>query len=75
MAEALVVRIGDLLPEFLADALVVLRPLQTAGAVAAGALETFPDGSHHFLIIIQPNSHVKHFLSDIIIKESAPLSR
>ena len=58
MAVALKVRIRDLLPEFLADALVLLGALQAAGAVSAGALESLFDGGHHFLIVIQPNSHM-----------------
>ena len=57
MAVALEVRVCDLLTEFLADALVILRAFQTAGAITAGALQTFPDSLYHLLILIQPNSH------------------
>ena len=57
MAVAFIVGVGDLFPKFLANALVVLGPFQTAGAVSAGALETLPDGFDHFLIFIEPNSH------------------
>ena len=58
MAIALIGRICDLFPEFLADALIVLAALQTAGAVTAGTLQTFLNGLYHFLIFIQPNSHI-----------------
>ena len=57
MAVALEIRVRDLLLKFLADALVLLRPLQPAGAVAAGTLQALPNGSDHFLIFIQPNRH------------------
>ena len=53
MAIALKIWIGDLLFEFLADALVFLGPLQAAGAVATGALQALPDGPDHFLVIIE----------------------
>jgi len=52
MAEALVVGISDLLPELLTYALIVLCPLQSAGAIAACPLETVPDGLDHFLVVI-----------------------
>ena len=58
MAETLEIGVFHLLPELLADALVLLGPLQAAGAVSAGALESLFDGGHHFLIVIQPNSHM-----------------
>ena len=57
MAVTLEIGIGDLLPEFLADALVLLRPFQAAGAVSAGALETVLDHLDHFLVVIQSDSH------------------
>ena len=52
MAIALEIGIGDLLPEFFADAPVFFGPLQTAGAVAAGTLQTVLDHLNHFLVII-----------------------
>ena len=58
------IRIGDLLLEFLADALVFLGPLQTAGAVTTGALQAFLDHLDHFLVIVQTYSHGVHILSD-----------
>ena len=69
------VRIGDLLPEFLADALIILGAFQTAGAIAAGALQAVPDGLNHFLVFIEPNCHgVTSFLKTIIGKNH-PMSR
>ena len=52
MAIAFEIGICDLLTEFLADALILLGALETAGAIAAGALQTLPDGSDNFLIFI-----------------------
>ena len=49
--------IGHLLPEFPADALVFLTVFQTAGTVAAGALETFFHHLDHFLIFVQSDRH------------------
>ena len=57
MAETLKIGVFHLLPEFLADTLVLLGPLQAAGAVSAGALQTLPDHGHHFLVIVQSNCH------------------
>ena len=57
MAIALVIGIGDLLPEFLADALILLAALQTARAITAGTLQAFLDRGHHFLVFIQTNCH------------------
>ena len=57
MAVALELRISDLLAEFLANALVLFRSFQSAGAVTTGTLQTFLDGLDHFLILIEPNSH------------------
>ena len=53
-------RVGHLLPEFLTDALVFFRPLEPAGAVAAGALEAVPDGLDHFLVGVQCDCHNAH---------------
>ena len=42
-----------------------LRALQSAGAVPAGALESFPDGIDNLLIGIELDFHVRHlFLVD-----------
>ena len=64
MAVTLEVRVGHLLTEFFADALVFLGSFQTAGAVATGALQTFLDHLDHFLVIVQTYSHGVHILSD-----------
>lgn len=58
MAETLVIRVSDLLPEFFAHALILLRPLQAAGAVTAGTLQALPDQLDHLCILIQPYSHI-----------------
>ena len=68
MAITLIVGVSDLLPEFLANALVFLGSFQTAGAVATGALQTFLDHLDHFLVIVQTYSHGVHILSDSIIR-------
>ena len=52
MAKTLEIGVSNLLPEFLADALVFFGPFQTAGAVAAGTLQTFFDHLDHFFIVI-----------------------
>ena len=75
MAVAGEIGVFHLLPEFLADALVVLGAFQTAGAIAAGALQAVPDGLNHFFIFIEPNCHgVTSFLKSIIGKNH-PMSR
>ena len=68
MAKTLEIGVSNLLPEFLADALVFLGPFQTAGAVAAGALQTLFDHLDHFLVIVQSYSHGGHILSGFIIR-------
>ena len=57
MTVALKIRIRDLLPEFLADALILFRTLKSAGAVTAGALQALFDGGYQFFIFVEPNSH------------------
>ena len=52
MAISLELGIGNLIPEFLADALVFLCALQTAGTIAAGTLQAFLDRLYHFLIFV-----------------------
>ena len=63
VAVALIVGISDLLPEFLAHALGIGSPLQSAGAVSSGALQTFLYGLDDLFILIQPDSHGDHILS------------
>ena len=57
MAVALKVGVGDLLAEFLAHALVFLRPLKPSFAVAAGALEPLLDAGDDLLVFVQPDLH------------------
>ena len=58
MAIPPVIGIGDLVPKFLTDALILLRPFRTAGTIPACPFQAFPDGLYHFLVFIQPNSHI-----------------
>ena len=51
------IRIRDLLPEFLANALVLFGTLETAGAIATGALKTILYGFDYFRIFIESDSH------------------
>ena len=57
MAEAGEAGVCNLLPELLAHALILLCPLQTAGAVSAGTLQALTDHFGHFLVIIESNCH------------------
>jgi hypothetical protein len=64
VAVALEIGIGDLILELLTHTLGSLRALQSAGAVPAGALESFPDGIDNFLIGIELDFHVRHLFLD-----------
>ena len=66
MTVALEVRIGDLLTKFLADALVFLSALEAAGAITTGTLQALPNGCNHFFIIVESDSHFKHFPSQLL---------
>ena len=66
MSIALEIRISNLLPEFLADALVFLSSFQATGAVTAGTLQSFFNHLDHFFVIVQTYSHGVHFLSDLL---------
>ena len=57
MAVAYVVRVSDLLPEFLTYALVFFGAFHTAGAIAAGTCQPFPNHFYHFFIFIEPYCH------------------
>ena len=57
MTVSLELRIRNLLTEFLADALVLFGSLQTAGAVAAGTLQTIFHHLNDFLIFVESYSH------------------
>ena len=52
-------RILDLIPEFLADAFVLLAPLQAAGTITAGAFQAVFDHLYDFFVLIQSNRHVQ----------------
>ena len=57
MAVAGEIRVCDLLPEFLANALIFLGTLQPAGAIATGACQAFLDSLDHFLIFVKTYCH------------------
>ena len=57
MAVALEVRIGDLIPKFLAHTLILLRSGQAAGAVAPCPFQSLPDGLYDLLIVVQAHLH------------------
>ena len=57
MAVSLEIGIGDLRPEFGANALVIFGAIHTAGTITAGTLETFFNGFHHLLVFVQTDSH------------------
>ena len=67
MTVTLKVGVCDLLPEFLADALVILGSLQSAGAVSVLCLQPLFNSLYHFLIFVQTNCHTFHILSMIIV--------
>ena len=60
MAVALKIGVSDLILKFLTHTLGILRALPAAGAVSAGALESFPDGIDNLLIGIELDFHVRH---------------
>ena len=57
MAVAMEVRIGHLGTEFFANALVILCPFHTAGAVATGVFQALFYGLYHFGVIVESNCH------------------
>ena len=57
MAISLEIGVCDLLPELLANALVLLGALETAGAIAAGTLQAVLYGLDHFCIFVQSDCH------------------
>ncbi|MBR2075192.1 MAG: hypothetical protein IJ977_08055 [Fibrobacter sp.] len=67
MAVALKIRIGDLAPKLLANALIILASLQPAGAVATGPLQALSNRLYDLFVLIQPHSHVASHLSSFII--------
>ncbi len=69
MAIALIAGIRHLRPKLLTDALIVLCPLQTAGAISASAPQSLPDSLHHFLVLIQPDRHISTSLPVSLYRE------
>ena len=59
MAVALEIGVCDLLPEFLANALIFLGALESAGAIAAGTLQSVLYGLDNFRIFIESDCHRK----------------
>jgi hypothetical protein len=57
MAVTLEIGVCDLLTELLANALILFGTLQTAGAIATGALQAFFYGFDHFCIFIESDCH------------------
>ena len=64
MAESLEARICNLILKLLAHTFGCLCALPAAGAVSAGALESFPDGIDNLLIGIELDFHVRHLFLD-----------
>ena len=64
MAVALKIGVGDLILKLLAHTFGCLCALPAAGAVSAGALESFPDGIDNLLIGIELDFHVRHLFLD-----------
>ena len=60
MAESLEARICNWILELLAHTFGCLCALPAAGAVPAGALESFSDGADNLLIGIELDFHVRH---------------
>ena len=65
MAVTHIIRIRNLLPELLANALILLRTLKSAGTVSTRLLQTILNHLYDFPILIEPNCHIKTFLPSI----------
>ena len=59
MAVTLEIGVCDLLPELLANALVLFGALETAGAIAAGTLQAVLYGFAHLCIFVQSDCHME----------------
>ena len=57
MTKSPVLRIGDLLPKFLTNALIFFTAFHPARAIAAGPFQAFPYHLYHFLILVKSDSH------------------
>jgi hypothetical protein len=63
MAISLEIGVGDLITEFLADALIILGALKTAGAVTALGFKTFFDGLYYFFVFVESDLWLHCFYS------------
>lgn len=72
MARPVVVRVGQLLLELLADADILRNVLQAAGAVAARALEALADGFDDFLIRVQVKFRLFHSVTSFTVLRGTP---
>ena len=68
MAIALEIRIGDLLTEFLADALIILGALETAGAVSALGFKALFDGLYYFFVFVESDFWFHCFYSFVFYR-------
>ena len=66
MTITLKVRVGNLLPKFLTNALIILGMFHSAGAITTRAFEALFDYFDHFLIFIELNCHKNHSFCMII---------
>lgn len=66
VAEALEVRVGNLILELLTHTFCRLCPFSSAGAISAGSLEPLADGVHYFLVGIELNFHFCHLFRRLL---------
>lgn len=66
VAEALKVRVGNLILELLTHTFCCLCPFSSAGAISAGSLEPLADGVHYFLVGIELNFHFCHLFRRLL---------
>ena len=63
VAISLEIGVGDLLAEFLADALIVLGTLKTAGTIAAFGFKALFDGLYYFFVFVESDLWLHCFYS------------
>jgi hypothetical protein len=68
MAISLEIGVGDLLTEFLADALIVLGALEATGAVTALGFKTFFDGLYYFFVFVESDLWLHCFYSFVFYR-------
>ena len=66
MTVTLKIGVGDLLPKFLANALILLSMFHSARAITACAFQSLFNYLNHFLIFIQFDCHKNHSFCMII---------